>query len=146
MGTTETTGARSYASAPTAGLVVVNDHAWDVQAGLAAGDLIKIGEVPAFHKIHAEASSIYAEGASIAAQALDVYVGDTEGDAETTANTLVSGLSVTASTPARAALTTHLAAKALGAKAYNRPIYIKLTTAPATASGSITLRLATFAA
>lgn len=131
------------ASAPAAGLVVVNDHAWDIQVA-ASGDYIHIGHLPAYHKILAEASTFYAEGADLAAGTFTVFVG--EPGEEAAGNTLVSAEAVVADTPEADALVKLGAARSLGSSGDNRNIYIKLGAAITEAVGKVTLRLASFTA
>lgn len=138
-------GSGAYASAPAAGLLVVNDHEWVVEPK-ANGDLVYIGDLPAHHKIFAEGCSVYAietgvAGDELAAMTFDVFVGE----AKTAANTVVDNLAVTADTGARSAFSTHLLCEALGASDVNRPIYLDFSAAPATREGKIVVRMASFA-
>ncbi len=48
MSTKLAIGRNSGASSPAAGLLVVNDYSWPVEAG-ADGDLVLIAELPANH-------------------------------------------------------------------------------------------------
>ncbi len=142
MATYETPRSGAYATADRAGQPVINDHVWDVEAGKANADLIKIGELPAYHQLEPALCAVFAiaEGGVLAAQNVDVFIGD----APTVDNTVVDNLAVVANTEQRAALTTHLAGYKLGVSPVNRPIYLLLNTAPATAAGQIVFRSASF--
>lgn len=147
MATSKTTQANSYATAPAVGLAVVNDHRWDVAVGTNA-DLVKIGELPAFHRLLPEACAFYAigEDGDIAAATYDVFIPTAEDGAKAAGNTLFDNIAVVADTPARTAVTAaaHLLAEALGVSTVNRPIYLDLQAAPATAVGIIKVRIASF--
>jgi hypothetical protein len=147
MATSKTTQAGTYATAPAAGLAVVNDHRWDVAVGV-NGDLVKIGELPAFHRLAPELCSFYAigVGGNIAAATYDIFIPSAEGDAKSAANTLFDNVAVVANTPARTAVAAaaFLLAEALGVAQVNRPIYLDLQAAPATAVGIIKARIASF--
>ncbi|HEY1034559.1 MAG TPA: hypothetical protein VGE09_06220 [Pseudoxanthomonas sp.] len=142
MATFETPNAGAYATSDRAGQVVINDHQWDVEAGKTNGDYIKVGELPAYHQLDTALSEIFAiaEGGVLAAQNLDVFIGDTP----TADNTVVDNLAVVANTEQRAAVSTHLAGYKLGVSSVNRPIYLLLNTAPATGIGQIVFRCASF--
>lgn len=147
MATSKTTSANSYASAPASGLLVKNDHRWEVAVG-ANGDLVKIGELPAFHRLAPEGCSFYAIGVSgnIAAATYDVFIPTAEDEAKTAATTLFDNIAVVANTPARhgVAAAAFLLAEAMGVSGVNRPIYLDLQAAPATAVGIIKVRIASF--
>jgi len=145
MSTKLATGRNSGASAPAAGLLVVNDFSWPVEAG-ADGDLVLIGELPAFHKLHSQGCGLFAKavGGKLAAQNVTVYIPDDLDGAAAAPNTIIAATAVTADTQAFTAVSLHLVAEALGSKPVNRPVYVKLNTAPATAQGELVLRLATF--
>jgi hypothetical protein len=139
----ETPTSGAYATADRAGQPVFNDHVWDVEAGKANGDWVKIGDLPANHQLAPELSSVFAlaEGGVLAAQNVDIFIGD----APTADNTVVNDLAVVANTEQRAALSTHLPGYKLGVSQVNRPIWILLNTAPATAAGQLVFRCASFA-
>lgn len=137
---------RNVASASSAGHLVVNDHDWDVSVA-SNNDYVEIGELPANHALHLEGCSLYGllnAGGKLAAQTMDVFVGNT-GD-ESSATKIFAGAAFTADTAARVAPTAFVAAKLLGVSPLNRKIYLKLTTAPATAAGTIVARIASFPA
>lgn len=140
-------GRNRVASAPQAGLLVVNDLAWAVEAA-AANDLVEIGELSANHKLFGEGCSLFAQldaNSKLAAQTFSVFVGGENGETVDNAdNTIFSGVAITADTAARTPLSLHLVAEKLGVSQVNRKIYLKLTAAPATAAGVITARIASF--
>lgn len=147
MGTEVLTTANSYASGDRAGGLVVNDHRWDVSIK-ANGDLIKIGELPAFHRLAPEGCRFYAlnKGGTLAAATYDVFIPTADGVAKAAGNTLFDDVAVTANTQQSAAPAAagFLTAEALGVSSVNRPIYIDAQTAPASAAGVIKVRIASF--
>ncbi len=146
MATKLAIGRNSAASAPAAGLQVVNDFSWPVEVA-ANNDVVLIGELPAFHKLNSLASGLFAKAdaaGKLAAQNVTVYIPDAVDGPATAENTVLAATAVTADTAAFAPLTAHLIAEALGSRPYNRPVYVKLGTAPATAQGELVLRLAAF--
>lgn len=139
-------GRNSGATAPAAGLLVVNDFSWPVEAG-ANNDLVLVGELPAFHKLHTQGSGLFVKldaGGKLAAQNVSIYVPDAPEGAATADNTILAATAVVADTAAFVPLTSHLVSEAIGSRPVNRPVYIKLGTAPATDQGELILRLATF--
>ncbi len=146
MATKLAIGRNSGASAPAAGLLVVNDFAWPVEVA-ANNDLVLIGELPAFHKLSSQGCGLFVKAdaaGKLAAQNVSVFIPDTADGAATAENTVLAATAVTADTAAFVPLTAHLVAEALGSRPYNRPVYVKLGTAPATAQGELVLRLAAF--
>lgn len=147
MGTEVLNSANTYATSDRAGQVVVNDHRWDV-AVKTNGDLIKIGELPAFHRLAPELCTLYAigVGGNIAAATYDVFIPTAEGVAKSAATTLFDNVAITANTPVATPATAaaHLLAEAMGVSSVNRPIYLDAQAAPATAVGIIKVRIACF--
>ncbi len=145
MATKLAIGRNAGASAPAAGLLVVNDFSWPVEAA-ANNDLVLVGELPAFHKLSSQGSGLFAKavGGKLAAQNVTVYIPDALEGAVTADNTILGATAVTADTAAFVPITDHLTAEALGAKPFNRPVFVKLNTAPTAAQGELILRLATF--
>lgn len=125
------------ASSPAAGVAVVNPHTWECEAST-NGDKVYIGELPAFHKIHAEGCSFIAAGDTTAMN-VDVVLEDEEGDV-----TLLDNQAVSADTFARAAFSTYQAIHEAGAKPVNRRVYLLLNTAPSASRGSVTVNLASY--
>lgn len=147
MATEKLTSANTYASGDRAGGLVVNDHRWDVSIK-ANGDLIQVGELPAFHRLAPEGCRFYAlnKAAALAAATYDVFIPTAEGVAKAAGNTVFDNVAVVANTPSSAApaaadfLTAHL----LGVSSVNRPIYIDAQAAPASAAGVVIVRIASF--
>lgn len=137
------------AVASSAGASVVNDHAWDVAAA-SAGDIVLIGYLPAFHKLEPSRCAVLGlvnNAGVLAAGNFDVYIPDVEGAAATAANTIFSGVAVTNNTPAYIPNSAPLVCEGLGAASVNRPVYLKVNSAIASAGagGKVVVRLAAFA-
>ncbi len=148
MSTKLAIGRNSGASSPAAGLLVVNDYIWPVEAG-ADGDLVLIGELPANHKLHSQGSGLFAKldaGGKLAAQNVTVFIPDALDGASAAGNTVIAPTAVVADTAAFIPMSLHLIAEALGSKPVNRPVYVKLNTAPGAQQGELILRLAAFPA
>ncbi|MNV30280.1 hypothetical protein D3C71_1215430 [compost metagenome] len=146
MATKLAIGRNSCATAPSAGLLVVNDFSWPVEAA-ANNDLVLIGELPAYHKLHTQGSGLFAKldaGGKLAAQNVSIYVPEAIDGVAAADNTVLAATAVVADTADFVPLTSHLVAEAIGSRPFNRPVYIKLGTAPATGQGELILRLATF--
>ncbi|MFE3969048.1 hypothetical protein [Stenotrophomonas sp. YIM B13575] len=148
MSTKLATGRNSGASSPAAGLVVVNDYSWPVEAA-ADGDLVLIGELPANHKLHSQGSGLFAKldaAGKLAAQNVTVFIPEDADGAAVAGNTVIAATAVAADTAAFTPVALHLIAEALGSKPVNRPVYVKLNTAPGAQQGELILRLASFPA
>lgn len=148
MSTKLATGRNSGASSPAAGLVVVNDYSWPVEAA-ADGDLVLIGELPANHKLHSQGSGLFAKldaAGKLAAQNVTVFIPEVADGAADASNTVIAATAVAADTAAFTPVALHLIAEALGSKPVNRPVYVKLETAPGAQQGELILRLASFPA
>lgn len=145
MATSKALGANAFPHGGHAGGLIVQDYVWDVAAGTNA-DTVLIGYLPADHKLFAAGSGIFAlnKAAALAAQTLDVFIPLNEGDAKSTANTVVNDFTVVANTEQHVAFALPLPARALGQVPTNRPVYLDLQAAPATAAGQIIVRLAYF--
>lgn len=147
MATTKTLTAGSYATGNQAGEPVINDHKWDVEVKV-NGDLIQVGELPAFHRLAPEGCRFYAlnRAGVLAAATYDVFIPTAEGVAKAAANTLFDNVAVVANTAQSVApaAADFLVAEGLGVANVNRPIYIDAQAAPATAAGTIKVRIASF--
>ncbi|MGH8073642.1 MAG: hypothetical protein ACREO4_06165 [Lysobacter sp.] len=123
------------ASSPAAGLVVVNNHEWDVEVA-ASGDTVLVGELPAYHQLLPEASCLIFDG-DAAAMTLDVCV-------EADANTVFNDSATLGSAFTRVACSTYELARTLGVSPVNRSIYLKLGTAVAAAGGKVIASIASY--
>lgn len=123
------------ASSPAAGLVVVNNHEWDVEAST-NGDTVLIGELPAYHQLLPEASCLIFDG-DAAAMTADVCV-------EADANAIFAASATLGAAFTRVACTTYELSRTLGVSAVNRPIYLKLSAAPAAAGGKVIASIASY--
>ena len=148
MSTKLAIGRNSGASSPAAGLLVVNDYSWPVEAG-EDDDLVLIGELPANHKLHSQGSGLFAKldaAGKLAVQNVTVFIPEAIDDPDAAGNTVIAATAVAADTAAFTPVSLHLVAEALGSKPVNRPVYLKLNTAPAAPQGELILRLASFPA
>lgn len=149
MSTKFAKGYGSGASAPAAGLLVINDFRWDIEAA-ANGDLIQIGELGGYHKLYGAGCAVFGladDAGKLSALDVDVIVSDGPDDeTPTTENTIFDGVAVAADTPSHVALTAPLVAKNLGTKPENRPIYLVLNAeiTAAAARGALVVQIASY--
>ncbi|MGH8079066.1 MAG: hypothetical protein ACREP7_00735 [Lysobacter sp.] len=126
------------ATAPAAGLVVVNRHDWDVEAS-ANNDTVEIGELPAYHRLLPEACSLFANAAA-PAMTVDVCVVDDT-------NKLFAAAAIAGGAFQRVAFSAYALAETIGVAPINRKIFLKLNVAPATspAGAKLTAQIASYA-
>lgn len=123
--------------AGAAGITITHDFVWDVVKAK-NNDTVLLGYLPAFHQLDLAGCCLIADAAAPAMN-VDVYVGDP-------ANVLASSVAVTGSAFSRSEITGHEKAFGLGVAQVNRPIYLKLNTAPTKNGGTVRARLTYFAA
>ncbi|MDR1076363.1 MAG: hypothetical protein LBL59_08745 [Xanthomonadaceae bacterium] len=141
------TGATAYATAPASGITVVNDYRWPIEVS-ANGDLIKIGELAAYHRILGAACGVFGlldSLGKLVETGFDVYIPNDETDGATDDNTIFPGAGTVEDTETFTPFEEHLVAEKIGVAAVNRPIYLKITTAPTAPQGAVVVRMATFA-
>lgn len=123
--------------AGAAGITITHDFVWDVVKAK-NNDTVLLGYLPAFHQLKLDDCCVIAD-AEAPAMNVDVYIGEPT-------NALASGVAVTGGAFSRAAITAHEKAFGLGVGQVNRPIFMKLNTAPTSNGGTVRVRLSYFAA
>lgn len=105
---------------------------WDVVAA-SNNDTVYVGDLPAYHRLVPELTSVLADGSTPAMTYSLCVVSDS--------NALISGQAVTAATFNRTATTAYQLCHTLGVSDTNRKVYLKLTTAPTSAGGQVIVQL-----